>query len=74
MAIVRDLTERKRVEGELNKYREHLEELVSERTDKLEEKYREIERMNRLFVDRELKMVELKERIKELGNDADRLS
>ena len=35
LAIVRDITERKRTEAELNKYREHLEELVSERTVEL---------------------------------------
>jgi signal transduction histidine kinase/ActR/RegA family two-component response regulator len=36
-AAARDVTERKRVEIELEKYREHLEELVLERTRELEE-------------------------------------
>ena len=35
--IVKNITERKQVEGELRKHREHLEELVKERTSELEE-------------------------------------
>jgi formate hydrogenlyase transcriptional activator len=43
-----------------------LENKVTERTVELETKIGEIERMNRLFVGSELRMVELKEKIKEL--------
>ena len=43
-----------------------LEDRVKERTEELEKKIAEIERLNRLFVGRELRMKELKERIKEL--------
>jgi PAS domain S-box-containing protein len=45
VSAVRDLTERKRIEAELNAYREHLERLVEERTKELtrsEEKFRSI--------------------------------
>ena len=45
LKILTDITERRRTDDELKKYREHLEELVSERTIKLresEEKYRTI--------------------------------
>jgi PAS domain S-box-containing protein len=35
-AAARDITKRKKAEAELNKYREHLEELVRERTSELE--------------------------------------
>ena len=61
-----DLTERKKVEEELKKYHEHLEDMVKERTAELEKKTAEVERINRLFVGRELKMIELKKRIAEL--------
>jgi len=43
-----------------------LEDRVKERTAELEEKIAEIQRMNRLFVGRELQMIEMKERIREL--------
>ncbi len=43
-----------------------LEQKVSERTKVLEEKTDELERMNKLMVDRELKMVELKKEIEDI--------
>ena len=61
-----DNTKRKKIAAELRKHREHLEKLVKERTAQLEEKLAEIERMNRIFTGREMRMVELKEKIKEL--------
>jgi hypothetical protein len=39
---------------------------VKQRTTELEEKNTELYKMNRLFVNRELRMVELKQRIREL--------
>ena len=66
LSSARDITERKKAEEELNKYREHLEELVKERTAEIEEKTAKLERLNKLFVGRELSMKELKERIREL--------
>jgi PAS domain S-box-containing protein len=72
-AVMTDLTERKKVEAELAKHREHLEELVKERTAELAEtnsKLRssnlELERFNRAMVGRELRMIELKKEINEL--------
>jgi PAS domain S-box-containing protein len=45
---------------------EELEQRVRERTAELETKNAELYRMNRIFVGRELRMVELKDRIREL--------
>lgn len=63
--IAMDITEQKQAETELKKYREHLEELVEDRTQELETKNAELERMNKLFVGRELRIKELKEKVKE---------
>ncbi len=66
LVIIRDITLRKRAEDELKKYREHLKELVKERTKELEEKNVELEHFNSLFVGREFRIKELKEKVKEL--------
>ena len=65
VVFLRDITERKRAEGELRKHRVHLEELVKERTEELNKKNEELERFNRIFVGRELRMIELKKIIAE---------
>jgi signal transduction histidine kinase len=44
--LAQDMTERKRAEEELRKYRDHLEELVKERTDSLTRKTNELDRAN----------------------------
>jgi len=63
---IMDITESKQAEEELEKHREHLEELVRERTAELEAKNTELERMNDLFVGRELRIKELRDRVREL--------
>ena len=50
--------------SELAAANEDLEKRVRERTADLEEKYTELERMNKLFVGRELRIKELKEKLK----------
>jgi len=61
-----DITRRKQAQAELEKYQIHLESLVKEQTGKLEDKVAELERMNDLFVGREFRIKELRNRIKEL--------
>ena len=61
-----DITERKQAETELERYQKHLETLVKEQTNKLEEKVTELERMNDLFVGREFRIKGLRDRVKEL--------
>lgn len=50
--VIHDITGRKEMEAEIQKYQAHLEELVKERTKKLEEKNKQLERFNNLFVRR----------------------
>jgi PAS domain S-box-containing protein len=62
----RDITERRRAEEELAKHREHLEELVKERTYELEKKNADLKRFNKLFAGREFRIKELRDKVKEL--------
>jgi len=50
----------------LDKQKEDLEEMVKKRTEALEDKNMELEKFSALAIGRELKMAELKEKIKEL--------
>lgn len=79
IAAARDISERQRAEEAVRRANEELSraagtltEKVRERTSELEAKILEIERMNDMFVDRELAMVALKERIRELESDEGR--
>jgi PAS domain S-box-containing protein len=66
LAIILDITGRKQAEEEIRLLNVELEQRIKERTAELEQKIIEIERINKLFVGRELRMAELKERIREL--------
>lgn len=62
----RDITERKLAEKELADYRENLEDIINERTVELEEKNKSLESLNKVFIGREIRMIELKKQIDEL--------
>ena len=75
-ALSVDITEQKQAKEELKKHRDHLEELVKERTKELEEKNKdleeknkELEKFNDLFVSREFRIKELKDEIKRLKHE-----
>ncbi|MDP2864592.1 MAG: HAMP domain-containing protein [bacterium] len=57
---------------ELKELTERQEEIIKERTKDLQEKMKELEKFNRLAIGRELKMIELKEEIKELKEELER--
>jgi PAS domain S-box-containing protein len=61
---------RKRAEEELRLLNAELENRVNQRTAELEARNADLQKMNKVFVGRELKMVELKERIRELEGRA----
>ena len=61
-----NVTEHKAAELELQKYREHLEEMVSERTKELQDKTQKLEEFNKLFVGREYRIKELRDQVKNL--------
>lgn len=56
---IEDITEQKQTEMELEEHRKHMENLVKERT-------KELEKFNKLFVDREFRIKELRDKIKKL--------
>lgn len=55
-----DITSRKNLEDKLAEYSKGLEDKVTKRTAELEIRVKELERINRIMVDREMKMIELK--------------
>ena len=73
LSINHDITKRKQSEEELKNHREHLEDLIRERTFELEEKNKELERFNNIFIDRELRMKELSDEVKELKTKLDEI-
>lgn len=69
-----DISERKKVQEEIRKMNEELEQKVMERTNELSAKNAALEKMNKFFVGRELRMVELKNQIKTIEERMENLS
>lgn len=67
--IIQDISKLKQSEEKIQKLNEELEQKVISRTAELEQKYIELEKINMLFVGRELRMAELKTRINILENE-----
>jgi hypothetical protein len=66
LLLEEEIEERQKAQDKLEKLNIELEQRVKLRTAELETKNTELHKLNRLFVGRELKMVELKKRIREL--------
>lgn len=66
LLAMEDITKQKMLEDQLKEYTKKLTEEVAKRTAELEKRVNELERMNRIMIDRELKMIELKSEIKGL--------
>jgi nitrogen-specific signal transduction histidine kinase len=60
LLAMEDITKQKQLEEQLRDYTKTLSQEVAKRTAQLESRVEELERMNKIMVDRELKMVELK--------------
>ncbi len=73
LGTVLDITDLKRAEEELQEYRECLEDKVKKRTAEINSKNADLQRLNRLFVDREFRIKELRDRVKELNEEIQRL-
>lgn len=69
IGFMKDISEHKFKEQKLSRYSSGLEVLVAERTKDLEDKNEELQRFNKLFVGREFRIKELKDKLKENGLD-----
>ncbi len=61
--VSRDISQIKKTEEELYKIKENLQKQVESRTKEIQEKLNELEKLNKMFVGRELKMVDLKQKL-----------
>lgn len=66
LLAIEDVTKQLQLESKMKKYTKELMVEVAKRTDELSLRVKELERMNKIMVGRELKMIELKTKIKEL--------
>ena len=69
LGVIRDITDHKRIQMEIQQLNTELEQRVKERTEELEHANKELEEINDLFVGREMRIIELKETIEKLKNE-----
>ena len=65
--LTSDITDRKKYNNKIKQLNRNLEQKIKERTLELEMKNKDLEKMNKFFVGRELKMAELKKQILNLN-------
>jgi len=65
-----DITKLRLIEEELHRYQNELEDLVNKRTLELENKNLELEKFNKLFVGREFRIKELREKVRLLETNS----
>ncbi len=66
LLAMEDITKQKQLEDQLKEYTKKLTQEVGQRTAELETRVKELERVNKVMVDRELKMIQLKKENEEL--------
>lgn len=72
LLAIEDITLRRTVEKKLASYTKNLKKGVTVKTAELKARMDELEKLNRLMVGRELKMVELKKKIRELEDKGEK--
>ncbi len=73
-AIVRDITERKKMENEVKQMNTILEQKVEQKTQELQERVKELERFYKATIDRELRMKEMRTRIEDLEREMEKMN
>lgn len=66
LLAMEDITKQKQLEDQLKDYTKNLTVEVARRTTELEARVKELERLNKIMVGREMKMIELKAELKKL--------
>lgn len=73
-AIVRDITERKKMEHEMKHMNTILEQKVEQKTKELQERVKELERFYKATIDRELRMKEMRTQIEDLEKEMEKMN
>lgn len=66
LLAMEDITKQVKLEEQLKEYTKRLTQEVAQRTSQLEIRVKELERMNKIMVGREMKMIELKRELEKL--------